>query len=173
MLGSIGPAELILLLLIAVIPVGGFLAYRWSRKKSEAAALGMPVKWYFFYTYVRLPLGIMLSIVLVFTMKGGLELAMNGAAIAFEIAVLIGLLSFKEWGLNLNIILLLLEAYSRAAADPGGEVHRGTEFWVRMGILVVIWFVPNIIYFEKRRRLFAANGKPLQADHGDHGVGPQ
>ena len=166
MLGSIGPTELVLLLLIAIIAGGGFFAYRWSKRKSEAAALGMPMKWYFFYTYVRLPLGIILSMVMLFTMTGGLELAMNVAAVAFEVAVFFGLLNFREWGLNLNIILLVLEGYSRAAADPGGQTYRGTELWVRIGILAAVWFVPNIVYFEKRRKLFAAKGRTA-------GVGPQ
>lgn len=164
MLGSIGPTELILLLLIALIGGGSFFAYRWSKKRSERASFGKPMKWYYFYTYWRLPLGILLSLIFLVSLKDRVELVIGCLIIAFQIAVFIGLKNFKAWGINLNVVLLLLESYSRAATGAGTELHQGTELWVRTGIVLLIWFVPNLVYFERRRRLFSMKGTSGPAD---------
>lgn len=84
MLGSIGPTELILLFLILLITVVPFLGYRWSKKRSERASLGMPMKWYYFYTYWRLPLtilsylGLLAYMALFESIKVSVGLMLNG-----------------------------------------------------------------------------------------------
>lgn len=113
MLGSIGPTELILLLLIALI-VGFYLfAYRWSSRKSKQAAFGMPFRWYYFYTYIRLPLSILADVVFLIALRNIDLVVIAVAIIGIQVAVLIGLSKFRTWALNLNILLLLGETYLR------------------------------------------------------------
>ncbi len=132
--------------------------------KPEALEGGLPMRWFFFYTYIRIPLGLLLMAFHVFLSWYGMSLArvrtehtMLVVMIVFEVflfvlllALLIGLHKRKRWGWNLNWAVLVVEVLSRALlhiSSPG-------KFIVVLAVFTLLWFLPNAIYFWKRRFLF-------------------
>lgn len=167
MLGSIGPTELILLLIISIIVGLYYFAYRWSLKRSKKAALGKPFKWFYFYTYIRLPLSVIGNVAYLIALRN-IDLVMVGLAIiGIYIAAFIGLSRFRSWALNLNIMLLLGDCYLwYSNFKVKLEAYNGSDLLIMFVIVLLIWFLPNLIYFEKRRRYFSATGIPARAEAG-------
>lgn len=157
MLSSIGPTEIILLLMIIVIVLLYYFAYRWSSNKSGKAALGKPLKWFYFYTYIRMPLSILYGIGILIRATTASEVVVCLIIIGFQVANIIGLSKFRLWGLNLNIILLFAESvfYSLSIEDDPSSGSFGLT--TRLIIRLIFWFLPNIVYFEKRRKLFGTD----------------
>jgi len=162
MRGSSAFDALINVLMTVLLVGGGVLAYRWSKRKSDAAALGMPMKWYFFYTFWRLPLSIMGTLaVMVILVSGGEDFALALGCIIvalMQVAVFIGFKNFKAWAINLNIVLLLVESSPAALIARSEFSEEGSELLVATGLALATWFLPNLVYFERRRKLFALKG---------------
>jgi hypothetical protein len=173
MLGSIGPTEIILVLLIVAPVLFFYFGYRWSSKKSKAAALGVPFRWFYFYTYIRLPLSILADVITLLVLRNIDLVAIGIAIIGVQIAVLFGLSKFRTWALNLNIPLLLGETYLLYSnATSGKETSDGSESLITFVIGLLIWFLPNMLYFEKRRRFFTGPAIPGRVDEEQEpGVG--
>ena len=167
MLGSIGPTELILFLMIAGSALFFYFSYRWSSRKSKAAALAKPFRWFYFYTYIRLPLAILANIMVLIVLRNIDLVPIGVAIIGLQIAVLLGLSKFRVWALNLNIPLMLGEVYlyySNMASR--NEASNESQLVPVPIIFPVIWLLLNVFYFEKRRRFFVGPAFPGRIDEG-------
>ncbi|MCX7009262.1 MAG: hypothetical protein NTY53_18790 [Kiritimatiellaeota bacterium] len=132
--------------------------------KPEALEDGLPMRWFFFYTYIRIPIGLLLTSFYVFLGWFGMSLArvkidhsilvvlivLELLMFGLLLALLIGLHKRKRWGWNLNWAVLVMEVLARALkyiSSPG-------KFIAVLAVFTLIWFLPNAIYFWKRRFLF-------------------
>lgn len=116
---------------------------------TEAIA-DLPMNWYKFYTYVRLPLGIFIGFITLFTIET-IEEALLGMLFLVLLSVLFGgLLKMKRLSFRANYVVLVLEPLLRA-------YERSTDtavFLVVSVLLLLVWTLPNAIYFNKRAHLF-------------------
>jgi hypothetical protein len=62
----------------------------------------------------------------------------------------VGLHKRQLWGWKLNWFSLLFEVI----ALPITRSNTFNEYIIMSGMLMVIWFLPNFIYFKKRKHLF-------------------
>ncbi len=118
----------------------------------------LQIRWLTFYTYIRLPVGALGLLINVFSGSTSGDIAIVsilGAALA--ICVTIGLHKNRVWGWKLNWLQLGSEALFFAIFyGPGlnpGEIGVGYSFLYLL-IIIVVWVLPNGIYFRKRRDLF-------------------
>jgi len=124
-------------------------------KPAEAEALKLqqerdiPVRWLKFYTYIRLPIVMLLSLFPFFDdTAAGITLFVTLNAV--RVLVLVGLHRRTLWGWKLNFPYLattvLLSAWYGSSTVAGRMI----------GVLVwsVLWGVPNYLYFKRRRHLF-------------------
>ena len=124
-------------------------------KKAGQSLDELSVKWLWFYTYIRIPLGI-LSMLASMPESGnlydprGIERSIALSAIAFSVLLFIGLHKRKLWGWRLNWVSLGLEVF----LVPLGRTENIVTYVIFVAALICVWFVPNAIYFEKRRHLF-------------------
>jgi len=142
--------------LVALIPLLIFLillipAIAWARKKSKNSLFSIPMSWYYFYTYVRLPLNILFSIGIILQSKVPSILVFSLIYDLFLIIVLIGLSKLKLWGWYLNVILLIIESFLLSLESYEKSLLVGTTIFI---VIVFSWFLPNFIYFKKRKSLF-------------------
>ncbi len=118
-----------------------------------------PVKWLKFYTYFRIPLFILISFVfLIFTIVYFRVPFISGIlSIIFTIFIIMGIFLFiglhlrKLWGWKLNWYFLSIEILFGVFSKFEGKA----QF---IGLLlggILIWFIPNYIYFFKRKSLFS------------------
>jgi hypothetical protein len=119
----------------------------------------IPTKWLFFWTYIRLPLGILSHLgswrfVREAATLDRLDYGVFGAVlgllfpllIILHIAVIVGLARRRLWGWKLNWIILTVES----ALIPW--FYFETTF---LGLVFALaWFAANFDYFRKRRYLF-------------------
>ena len=145
----IGPAEIIVILIPLVLIISAIV---WSRRKSKNSSFNIPMTWYYFYTYIRLPLGILLGLATAFQTKIIENVLLTVVLVIFQIIVIIGLSNFKIWGWNINLFLLIAECFIYSINRTQGELYRGIVLFVLMALL---WFLPNFIYFKKRIQLFS------------------
>lgn len=118
-----------------------------------------PVKWLKFYTYVRIPLGIFISILsLIFTFIYigepifiGIYSIVVTLFVVMEIFLFIGLHRRKLWGWKLNWYVIAIELVINIISRYDyNEV-------VVIGLLlawILLWLLPNYFYFTKRKSLF-------------------
>lgn len=121
-------------------------------------------RWYTFYTYVRLPLNIMLSFLLIMSAAttaspgGGGRYAALLAAILMplgilQVAVFFGMIRKQSWVLPVNEVLLGSEVLFVSLASG---IQNGPSAFV--GSLLagaLIWVWPNRTYFRNRSFMFA------------------
>ncbi len=110
----------------------------------------LPLNWFKFYTYIRLPLSFFVGLVVLLT-SGDVVVAFGSALwLVFLGFVFWGLKERKGWGLSTNYVLLIVEPLVQALSrTDSAAVFFGVAF-----VLLVIWTLPNYIYFKKRRHLF-------------------
>jgi hypothetical protein len=105
--------------------------------------------WFNFYVYFRLPFGIVISFLLLFT--GGIASLFSLVDIIIFGTLFWGLKKRELWAWKMNFFVLIFETI----ALPLGRVSDGTEFIIFAVILTaVVWLLPNWIYFKKRKYLF-------------------
>ena len=124
-------------------------------KKQEGE---LSVKWLDFYTYIRIPLGILFSIISLF--RASTMLANDPIALVFNLIftvlgislamfLFIGLHRRRLWGWRLNWVVLVLEV----VLVPLDSVDL-TMYIIFLIAISLLWLLPNAIYFKKRRHLF-------------------
>lgn len=127
--------------------------------ESPSQHKDLPVRWLEFYTYVRIPLGIAMSLILCartialcyqdvgyVTLSVGLTL--------FDCALgsflLVGLHRRRLWGWTLNWVVLAAEPVLR----PIAQVDNALQYAIFLVGGILFWLIPNAIYFYKRKYLF-------------------
>ena len=104
----IRPAEIIVILIPLILIISAII---WARKKSKNSSFDIPMEWYYFYTYIRLPLGILVGLGTAFQTKIIEYVLLTIVFAIFQLVVIIGLSKFKLWGWNVNMFLLIAECF--------------------------------------------------------------
>ena len=132
-----------------------------------------PTKWLNFYTNIRLPLSIFIGFGTLtqahdaYTKNPayGINYFLMIAQLILMIFLMVGLHKRRLWGWRLNWFILGMETFllplNQILETPVNDVlfekMPSSFFIIYAGLVVVcflIWFLPNYIYFKKRRALF-------------------
>ena len=122
----------------------------------------IPMLWYNFFTYVRLPLGIIISIFSLFLYNYSLfvynKIALGFffisiAMIIFYCTTLYMLHTKNKDSMIYIVIQLILECISVSinSINYSYNILYGIICFV---LVFAIWFIPNYIYFKKRKNIF-------------------
>ena len=133
----------------------------WLDRLASGKEAGVSTVWLNFYVYVRIPLGILLSLIQGIP-AGFLAYPLQPSVVVFTLAfavfdiclaifLLIGLHRRRLWGWKLNWFVLVLEVFVR----PIGKMDDAVVYFTIVTGLALVWFLPNAIYFKKRRHLFS------------------
>lgn len=140
-------------------------------QKEPITEMGMKVGWLNFYTYIRIPLSILLSIgyVIHTFLLGNLNYSLlvsfiTAIEIGFSIFLLIGLHKRRLWGWWLNWFSLVGEVL----LGPLAKAKTAEEYYIYIVAAALFWLIPNAIYFMKRYKLFTKE-KMAQPEHGAYG----
>lgn len=122
---------------------------------KEHSTPQLPMNWFKFYVYVRIPLGILFNLPFAFPHIGDIHFVepLGILLIAVLIALLVGLHRRTIWGWNLNLWILGAEVI----LVPLGTTHAQGHIINALPFMVVmfgIWWLPNYLYFNKRKQLF-------------------
>jgi len=134
--------------------------YEESKATDVATKEGdLPVRWLNFYIYVRVPLCMVRSLLffgislLMFAEEPAVLVFMGvltGIDIGLSIFLFIGLHRRRVWGWRLNWVVLVLEVFLR----PLDRAEDAVMYIVFLIAALLLWLLPNAIYFSKRRQLF-------------------
>ena len=128
-----------------------------ARRKNKK----LSTRWLWFYTYIRLPLGMLLALLLllgsIVQYDGNpLKAIICTGIFLLYLSTYLGLSKREWWGWNLNWLFLILEVllypFALAREVP---FHNSTEYLIGVGLCAFWWFLPNLIYFQKRKCLFS------------------
>jgi hypothetical protein len=125
-------------------------------------SVDLPTHWLWFYTYIGLPLGILLSFVPtlaeIYDLRhAGYQIQMTFLMFVpiivydvFLCFLIYGLHKRRFWGWVCNWIALgMVVLFNAAISKESFEVYLGTAL-----LLSIIFFLPNFFYFKKRRSLY-------------------
>jgi len=134
-------------------------------KREPIKEMGMNVGWLNFYTYIRIPFTIILSIAYVIhvLMLGNLPyffliVFFTAIEMCFLVFLFIGLHKRKRWGWWLNWLSLVGEIL----IGPLAKAKDPAEYYVTVFFMLLVWLLPNTIYFMKRYKLFKNRNLPNQ-----------
>jgi hypothetical protein len=119
---------------------------------------GLPTKWLWFWLYIRLPLGVLAS--LLYAARGDtITSTVNLLFALWLIGLFFGLRDRKLWAWKQNIWIVFAEPFTRALRQYqiGSTPEQiGNDIGVTIGVLLLIgvWSWPNYVYFKKRKHLF-------------------
>ncbi len=111
--------------------------------------------WFNFYVYFRLPAGIVVSIVSLFSAEVVTLLAALLALINIAVSGILfwGLKERKLWAWKMNFAVLVFDTIVFPFAKDADTVTI-IELIVYVVIVGIFWLLPNWIYFKKREYLF-------------------
>ena len=139
--------------------------------REEQIKQELPTNWLNFYVGVRIPLGIGIAVIRgmaasyaalfgvgAFAASAAPEVRAFGLStlittpfdICLAVLVFVGLRRRRLWGWWLNWFVLVLETLGR----PLDMADNVTMYPVFLIAVALLWFLPNAIYFKKRRNLF-------------------
>ena len=102
------------------------------------------------YVYIINPYGVINSFYQALNEVSLLNFLIVGISLIVSILTIIGMHKWKLWGWNLNLALLILSAFVKPIL--GAE---DTSNYLSISItLLLVWCIPNFIYFLKRKRFF-------------------
>lgn len=119
-------------------------------------------KWLIFYTYVFLPFRILAGFAPVLATYDKLVEAGYQPTLTFQdfipsiiwgvftMVVLYGLHRRQAWGWTINWVYM----FAIVLGSPAGNTKGAGPYLVAVILLGLIFLLPNIIYFKKRRHLF-------------------
>ena len=108
----------------------------------------LPLSWFNFYVYFRLPVGIVLSFLFLFF--GGPIASLSVINIAIGVTLFWGLKERKLWAYEMNFVILIFDALVLSL----GKSSNAGGFVIFFAIFALVWLLPNWIYFKKRKYLF-------------------
>jgi hypothetical protein len=127
---------------------------------QDALAKQMPVHWLECWTYLLLPISVLLNGWSFLSAKGvGVFRAIDLAMLVILVVSIAGLEQRRLWGWKLNWVVLL--DHLVFASLPIAVVASTKEpvflpYWVGAALVVgIIWIWPNAVYFAKRRAIFS------------------
>jgi hypothetical protein len=142
-----------------------------SASGEERTKQELPINWLNFYVGVRIPLGIGIAVIRgiaasyaalrgvgAFAASAAPEVRAFGLStlitapfeVCVAICLFVGLRRRRLWGWWLNWFVLVLETLGR----PLDMADNVTMYPVFLIAVALLWFLPNAIYFKKRRCLF-------------------
>lgn len=124
-----------------------------EEKIEELSKQEIPIKWLNFYTYFRLPAGVVLGLIQAFVIGESKVIFLSIILSLLPIFVFIGLRNRRLWGWKLNWVLLGLEALAFPLQLE--QVDSISLYLVFIVLICLVWVLPNYIYFKKRRHLFS------------------
>ena len=146
---GIGFQELIVLFILFGIP----LTLYFVLKKEKINKDELKIKWLNFYTYFLLPLIIILTVVRIFELENWILKLIDYIFIAIAITGIVGIYKRKKWGWNINIFFIFLNCLFFSVKT--GHNVSNYQIVFNLFITLIIWFIPNYIYFRKRLNLFS------------------
>lgn len=141
-----------------IILFGVIYGMLWAVKKSKNSTFDIPMVWFYNYTYVLLPLTVLwiLWYLLAFvTLNQTLKIEyvfILLVLVIFLLVVIMGLAKFKIWGWRINILLIIVECISFSFFNVKDVIYPAVATLIS---LTLLWFLPNFIYFKKRKKLFS------------------
>ncbi|HQO35216.1 MAG TPA: GYF domain-containing protein [bacterium] len=130
-----------------------------SEFNKEYTEKGLSIRWFMFYVYVRIPLGIFLGVlseIMFFPGTYQYDPAMYVFGLIFTVFdvcmstfLLVGLHRRRLWGWKLNWVCLVLDVL----VFPF-RAENGIQYVILL-IFAVVWLWLNGIYFKKRKCLFS------------------
>ena len=137
-----------------------FVLRRRAAERNEQLPAGtpLPMQWFKFYTYVRIPLGI-LYVLFVAPFQIAQATSRTVAAVIVAIAAVdvvlllflfFGLHRRRLWGWRLNWFVLALETL----LFPLLGVRDVTSMITMFLVALALWFWPNATYFRERKDAF-------------------
>jgi len=120
-------------------------------KENENVNKELPIRWLKFFTYIRIPLGIVMILIQTLSLKNFFVILINLLFCSYGGLVIYGLHKRKFWGWILVLILIVLETILLSLR----YLEISLKFF--FGYLIIVFFVwclPNLIYFNKRKHLF-------------------
>jgi hypothetical protein len=121
-------------------------------------SMNLPLQWFKFYTYFRIPVSLVIIIISVIAVLQAKKLVaetiifMSICALfgILVVLVFIGLHKRRLWGWKLNWALIVVEVI----LSSFGRADDVISFVILLTISTLLWFLPNYIYFNKRRSIF-------------------
>jgi len=133
------------------------------RKRAEqnnqySIAAPLPMQWFKFYTYFRIPLAVLYIIfvipVQVIQAENQVVATITGTlgsiTVVFFVFLFFGLHRRRLWGWKLNWIQLIFEV----SVFSLSQFPDTTRVISNLIISLLCWFWPNALYFHKRRFMF-------------------
>jgi len=120
----------------------------------------LPTRWLNFYVYFRIPVGIVLSVPSALALVASysddptsvlLILTLEALLVCFCVFLFVGLHRRRFWGWRLNWYSLVLDV----VLNPLGKGP--AMYFLCLVVGALLWFLPNAIYFKKRRYLFTTH----------------
>lgn len=150
---GIGISELIIILIPVSILV---IAIIITRRQSQKNFPNQSMNWFYFYTYFRLPIGALLTIPMIVDSNYAFYSFILTTFVLIQIIVIIGLHNRSIWGWNLNLFLITFECFIYSMISSKGDY---IVLLMMFLIYMLVWFLPNFIYFKKRIIHFSTDSK--------------
>ena len=133
------------------------------KNKDSDTTNGLPMNWYKFFTYFRLPIGIALgTFSLLFGYNYSLFLYNKIAfgiylinlALFIICCVTLYMLHIKNKNAMFAVSLQLIVECISISLNSIQYSHNIFSIIISFIFIIAIWFVPNYIYFKKRKQIF-------------------
>ena len=146
---GIGTTELIIILPFVIIVI---FAIVFIKRSSQKGSSGLKMAWFNFYTYIRLPIAILITLGAMINVSSTANLVILILYILLMILIIWGHTKRKLVGWYLNLILIGFETILYPLSYIKESIAQVVILFL---IIAVLWFLPNFIYFKKRIQLFS------------------
>lgn len=114
----------------------------------------LPLNWFKFYVYFRLPFSILLSIIVISSVPAGYKIIELIDLLLLSV-LFYGLHKRKLWAWTLNFVLIALETLAKALIYCyNQQIDEVSVVTLTLLVAYIVWATPNFIYFYKRKYLF-------------------
>ena len=167
-------STLLFVLIVAVVLAYIILLILFAKRKNKK----LSTRWLWFYSHIRLPLGMLFTIMSFFSSMDVLSSNRSSfisnrqynnsltilaiICIGYFLLLLFtwfGLSKRKRWGWYLNWLVLIVEVlsypFSLLSLQSVAPFQNCGEYLIGVGLGTFWWFLPNAIYFGKRKCLFS------------------
>lgn len=132
-----------------------------EKNQDNISDIELPLRWFKFYTYVRIPASILFAIGLIVFIETSQTIGLIENRMFFVEASLILMIIFLVFlfyalhkrlsvGWTLNWVAIV----SDTLIAPISRVNFLGAYLVAVILMSLVWFLPNYIYFKKRRHYF-------------------
>lgn len=143
--------------IVVVLAIIGLIVWKVVSSAKADKTTTLPMKWFYFYTYFRLPIGAILLFASTsrWIEKGQEAFLLVLGIIVLIVATCIGLHRRKLWGWYLNWVLLAVDTLSFPLVEASRIQHKSAViFAICLVVIGLGYTLPNVIYFRKREVLF-------------------